>query len=335
MLGVVQGLALPAAGLVRLMITAPGRAPELNSATTRNVALGTVIGLILGGHILAIAGPTWIYLFAALCQVPLIFATYPLVREASRLIREAFQPPPITSERFRDLLAMRRSNPGLRAAFICTLIACLIGSFTVTLPAIANSTGTDPHILSFLQGGSIVGGIFVALAVRNLHGRVSWGSVQRVCYVINAFGLAGLAWATHFDGSRVIVFTGALIVIIPVGFALSLDTSILSALVQLGAPAEGRAVAFTGYALIPLRGIPLGQELCGLITDGFSVSVVIGVIAVLTLLLLIVRPSHHHLRSAFDTLDAATAMPMVAVRASLPHASSYEPVAPGDGMIQR
>ncbi|MEI7761481.1 MAG: MFS transporter [Thermoleophilia bacterium] len=335
MLGIVQGLALPTPGLVRLMITAPGRAPELNSAAIRNIAVGTVIGLILGGHIFAIAGPTWIFLLAALSEVPLIFAIYPLVRKASRLIREASRRPPITRERFRDLLATPRSNPGLRAAFICMLIACLIGSFTVTLPAIASSIGTDPRILSFLQAGSIVGGIFVALAARNLHGRVSWGSVQRVCYFVAAFGLGGLVWATHFNGSRVIVFTIALIVIIPVGFALSLDTSILSALVQLGAPADDRAAVFTGFSLILLLGIPFGQELCGLIADVFSVSIAIGAIAVSALLFLIVRPLHAHLRSAFDTLDAQTATPVVAGRASLPHASSYEPVAPGDGTIQR
>ena len=98
----------------------------------------------------------------------------------------------------------------------------------------------------------------------------------------------------------------AVLLLIPIGFALTLDQSILATLMQAGAPAKSRASVLTGYALIPMILAPVGQEAIGIMADQFSVTSALIIIAVPALLLVLVGP-HLNLRKALDELsDEAT-----------------------------
>ncbi len=296
-LGATLGLLGPSVGLVRRIIAPEGEVPEFNSAVTRNNALASVIGLLVGGAVFAAVGPTWIYLFAAITCLLCPLAIHPVIKLAPTMAPE-------TPERFRDFFEVRRSNPGIRAAFRFTGLAFFAGSFTVTLPAIATMIGSNAGILSVLQAASIVGGLFVAYAVRRLHRRVGWGRVQRACYIVTAVGLSVLAWTVLRDRAPLAMFIIALLAIIPVGFALNLDSSVLNSLVQVGAPAENRAAVLTGYSLIPMIVVPLGQQFVGIVSDVSSVGVSIGVVAALMLVAVVLGP-HLHLREEFDRLEEA------------------------------
>jgi disulfide bond formation protein DsbB len=130
--------------------------------------------------------------------------------------------------------------------------------------------------------------------------------VQRICFLIAASGLVVIAIIAHRDASPLIVISLTVLLLIPIGFALTLDQSILATLMQAGAPAKSRASVLTGYALIPMILAPVGQEAIGIMADQFSVTSALIIIAVPALLLVLVGP-HLSLRESLDELsDEAT-----------------------------
>ncbi|MBJ7401659.1 MAG: hypothetical protein JHC67_15565 [Mycolicibacterium sp.] len=147
-----------------------------------------------------------------------------------------------------------------------------------------------------------------ATAIRLLHQRVGWGRVQRGCFCITGLGVGLLAWSTHPGPGPALSLVIAIAAILPVGFALTLDQTILTALAQMWTPPQSRAVFFTFYALIPMVAIPVGQEVIGLLADLLSVSAALAVVAVLTLVLVAIGP-YLPMRAAFDAMSRAEEPP--------------------------
>ncbi|KLR60302.1 cyanate permease [Actinobacteria bacterium IMCC26207] len=299
LVGIVFGLTSPAPSLVRRMIAAPGQLPEFNGQASQAVALSTVIGLLVGGALYTALGPTWVFAIGAVLLLP-----------GLSLFKLTQEPVPHFEgevERFRGVFEIRRNNPGLRAVCMFTGLSFLVGSYVVTLPAVAEIIAkgagikSSAGIQSLLQASSVVGGLFVVMAMRKAHGSVSWAVVQRICFLIAGVGLFLIAVIAYWDASALIVITLTILVLIPTGFALTLDQSILATLMQAGAPAKSRASVLTGYALIPMVLAPIGQELVGCLADLISVSAALMIVALLTLLLVLIGP-HLSLREALNEM---------------------------------
>lgn len=297
--GIISGLSSPATGLVRRMIAAPGTLPELNAAATRQFAISQVIGLMLGGALYATVGATWIFVLGALSCVPSAWALRPLVgRDVSPVVTGS-------PERFRLAFDVRHHEAGLRAATRYTALCLLIGSYTVTLPAIADLVGTNPLVLSLLQAASFAGGMFVAYATRRERGRIGWGTAQQIGLVASGLGLVVLAWATIMatgHTTRLLVVATAAIFVI--GFAVSFNTSLYGSLVYFGTPEGGRTAFYTYYALVPMVVIPIGQLAIGAVADAASIGAAVGFAGVITLSLCLVSPRLAS-RRALDALGAA------------------------------
>ena len=125
-------------------------------------------------------------------------------------------------------------------------------------------------------------------------------------------GMVGLANAhIVYDQTRSVLVTASLVCVVaimPVGLALKLDQTILTALVQIATPAQSRAVFFTYYGLIPMVAVPVGQMAIGVIADRLSVSVALATVAALTLALVTIGP-RLPLRAAFDELSSTQDLP--------------------------
>ena len=295
--GVFEGLNAPNSYLVRQLIAEPGKLPELNSAYTRNVAAAAVIGLLLGGGIFVAVGPTWVFLICAVTAVPEVLVFFSTSRHESARHVEA------ASESFFDALRLLRSEPGLWAACRFAVLCFFVASYTVTLPAIADTIGSNAEILSVLESGSLIGGILVAFVVRRIHGRVRWGKVQRLCYFGAGLGLAAMASAEVLGGSHSrATDLVAFVATIPIGFAVLMNASIVTSVIQIGTPRDKRASMFTLLALIPLVVGPLSQETVGLLADHLSVSWALGIVAVVTVVVNFVV-SHRPMSRHFDSLD--------------------------------
>jgi hypothetical protein len=298
--GVCEGLNAPNSYLVRQLIAAPGKLPELNSAYTRNVAIAAAGGMVLGGAILVLAGPAWVFLVCAVTAVPevLVFVDASRHQSEARAAQSA-------SESFSDALRLLRTEPGLWAACRFAVLCFFVASYTVTLPAIASTIGSSAVILSLLESGSLVGGILVAVVVKRIHGRVGWGRVQRLCYFAAAAGLAAMATAEYVGGahSRESGLV-ALMATVPIGFAVLMNASIVTSVIQIATPLDKRASMFTLLALIPLVVGPVSQEAVGLLADHLSVSAALGIVAAVTMVVNAVV-SHRPMSEHFDRLNEA------------------------------
>ena len=306
-LGTVAGLFSPSSDLVRRMLAPPRLQHQFNSAVMRNWALSTVIGIAVGGVVLAAVGPAALFFFDV--------ASYVLIALPVIALRGKPQPEnPAHRARFRDAFTVLRSRHDLRAACVFVVANFAVGSFVVTLPAIARQIDTDPRVLAALQAGAVVGGIVVTVVVRWLDGRVPWGRVQRVCFLVAGAGLVALAVASQMDGSAGRIFAVCMVAVVLVGFARILDGSILNASVQASAPDHGRAAFFTLFALLGTITVPLAQEIIGLVADTTSVSISLGILGGAALVLFIVRP-RLGLREDFDRLSINTETPKGSVLA--------------------
>ena len=299
MMSTSSGLFSPSATIVKRML-APGLlAPDFNAAATRNAALASVLGILLGGVTLATLGPVWVYGFNALSYIPLAFTAIPLLGNAvsSEVTRQPFL-------RAFPLLFGPHGRRDLHAVFIFTSIGFLISGYTVTLPAVARSVGSSPGYLALLQVSAVLGGLFTVTAIRYLRGKVRWGHMQRGCLATMGLGVLALGWASHLDGRPTLTLALCAVVIAPIGFAFNLDQALLNALVQLFTPEDSQGVMFTYYALIPLVMSPISQGIIGVLADRTSVSAALTALGVLTMTLVMIGP-HLKMRAAFDTMGTA------------------------------
>jgi len=295
LLGIVQGLGTPTAGLVRTEIAPADGAAEFNGAAVRATASATMIGILVGGAALALVGPSWIYLFTALSGYPLVFAVVPL-------LKNALPDRAAVAARLSQAIDVQRSNPEIRAAFRFALVLFLLSGYAVTLPAIASTIGEKAIILSLLQAAGVFGGLFVVVGVRFIHRRATWLSVQRICMAAIALAMVYLGWVAFRDHQPVWYLVTAIVAIIPLGFALNLDSAVLNAAVQVTAPPQSRTPVLTAFALIPLFALPLGELVIGGMADLVSVQFALMAVGGITFVL-VVLPRHAAVRAAYTKLD--------------------------------
>ena len=297
--GICEGLNAPNSYLIRQLVAAPGRLHELNSAYTRNVAVAAVAGLLSGGVLYALAGPAWVFLVCALASIPEVVVFVQLQPGHTSTMEEP------SARSLSRSFRLLRTEPGLWAACRFAVLCFFVAGYAVTLPAIASSIGSNAEILALLESGSLLGGVLVAMVVRRIHGRVRWGTVQRWCYFAAGLGLAAMAAAEYWGGSRSkIAGAIALAATVPVGFTVLLSASIVTSVIQLATPNDQRTSMFTLLALIPLVVGPVSQEFVGLTADAFSVPTALGVMAVVTIVVNAVV-SHRPMSIHFDALNEA------------------------------
>jgi MFS family permease len=306
-MSVIGGLFSPSRTLVQRMLAPPELLPELNAAVSRNFSLASVIGILGGGVVFASIGASWVYAINALSFLPLILPVIPLLGIPGPGAAEA------PKRRFRDALSLLYGPNARRDLLSACRFASLnmaIGGYTITLPAIARSVSTHVGILSILQATSVVGGISTVAVMRWLPQRMRWGRVQRGCFLAVGLSVLLLAWSAESGNAPAVTLVVGILAILPLGFALSLDRVILSALVQMRTPPQSRAEFFTYYALIPMVAVPVGQMAIGALADQTSVSVALAVVAAVTLVLVVLGPRLRQ-RAGFDELTLEDSPPTV------------------------
>ncbi|MCX6461257.1 MAG: MFS transporter [Actinobacteria bacterium] len=319
--GVLYALSSPATGLVRAMIAAPGQVPEFNGALAKASASGTIIGLLAGGAIFAAIGSTWVFFIGALVSIVEALSVFGLLGRAPHAIGPR--------ERFREAIAIRRGNRSVRVICMFSAWCFVIGGYSVTLPAIAALIGTNPLILSVLQTAAVVGGLIVGWAIHSAHGSIPWGRVHRLLYIVVAAGIGVLAWAANHTATSAdasvsgeqfnpyLLLLIASVAIIPVGFALTMDGTILGSLMQVVSQKGSGGALLSGYAMIPALFVPIGQELIGFASDTWSVSAALAGVAAIALIGVLIGP-HVQLREDLSRLSEAEEPP--AAPPALPHA---------------
>ena len=293
--GIVNGLGTPTAGLVRTEIAPPDGSAEFNAAAVRANASAAMVGILVGGAALALVSPSWIFFAAALSGYPLVLAVAPLIKH---VVPDRSAP----TARLSQAFAAQRSSPEIRAAFRFGFVLFLLSGYAVTIPAVASAIGQRAIIQSSLSAAGVFGGLFVVVGVRFIHRRTTWLRVQRICLAVIAIAIAYLGWVAFRDHQPLWYLATAVAAIIPLGFALNLDSAVLNAAVQVTAPTETRTPILAAFALIPLLALPFGEIVIGGIADLTSVPFALMFVGVLTLVL-VVLPRHAAVRAAYTKLD--------------------------------
>lgn len=106
----------------------------------------------------------------------------------------------------------------------------------------------------------------------------------------------------------------AVICTVPIGLAVALDATILSALMQADVPETHSGSVLTFFTLVGLSTIPLSQEVVGLVADLTSVPMALGSVVTIGSIAVLGLP-RRPIRAAFDEMNAAEP-PALLTRAS-------------------
>ena len=306
-IGICEGLDSPNPSLLRMAMVPQEIWMEYNGAHTRSLTLGTIGGMLLAGVVYSLWGPGWIFIIAVLGFVPPVITFFLFGRNSPELTDK-----PEERGSVREGWNHLRKDPGSWAALRLMILVFFVSGYAVLLPAIANHIGSRPEILSILEAGTVVGGLFVAIAVKHLHGRVGWSRVRTFCSIMAGSLIGLMAVAEHFGGTRSLVASVIVVLAtVPVGFAILMNSTVLIAAMQLITPPRHRSSAYAILALIPLAVAALSQQFVGLLADIFSVPTAFGVLAIITLganALVSHRPIGEHLQA----LDGCSDAPSVA-----------------------
>ncbi len=306
-LGISEGLNSPNPPLIRLEMVPPDYWLEYNGSRTQSIVIGTIGGILLSGVIYGLLGPGWVFVINAVGLVPMIVLYWMFGRTTPELTV-------VTDEvgTLREGWHYLRSEPGSWAALRLVILAFFLSGYVVLLPTIASGIGSRPEILSILEAGTVVGGLLVAICVKYLHRRVGWSRVRMFCSVSAGLLLGLIAMAESFFGTRSALASVLMAVaIIPVGFAILMNSTVLISGMQLVTPLPRRAATYTILEVTPLVVVALSQEFVGFLADEFSVPAAFGILALITLgveLLVSHRPMGHHLQ-ALDGMDGPPAAP--------------------------
>jgi hypothetical protein len=274
-IGVVVGLAGGAGGMVTRLLAAPGRVTEYNARIARAKSAANIFGLVAGGVILALVGPSWLFFLNMLTYLAPVVPVLSIV---------AIVTPPAARVSVRQAWAVRRQFAGLRALFLAIITVSVVGSFSIAFAALAQLISPEAWAYSGLQISYVLGGVVVASVLPRVRHRTGWGNLVRAATVIAGVGLLLLAQVTRHIGVPALLFAVACILLLVIGTARSTRATILSAAVQEHVPAHMQAAYLTLFRLPPLAIIPISQVLLGLLVDVTSLAVAFSACGALSLL---------------------------------------------------
>jgi len=287
------GLQGPSKNIVIRILAPKGEVPEYNGKILRAVAVSAVLGFLVGGLLLDAFGPIWTFSIDALSSFVLAAVVVPKFRnhhhnEKPETIARAFP--------------VLKTNPGLRSVFLMFAVVTLVGSIVVLFPSIADHAGKGASGISVLNMSFVFGGLFIVGSVRFLHQRVRWNSVIWISTTMTILFLLFLLVVNYVITSHSLSLLLIVLVLLPLGFLVSLQTSILTALVQIGSPKDSQSSVIELFTLLPMVIIPLSEALVGLLADQFSVSLAVAIIGV-TLLIVYVWGIKTHQKESLGEMD--------------------------------
>ncbi|MFN8027983.1 MAG: MFS transporter [Acidimicrobiia bacterium] len=263
--GVVVGMSGPSNSLLARRLAPPGQVTGFNARLSRSGAVAIIVGLLVGGALVSAVGPTWAYLADVVSYLPAVLLIGACIKRL---------PTPVhPRHRFREGIQAVKKTGGLRAAFVTAGLLYLLATPVIsTFPALAKQIDDGANALAMLMAAYAAGGLFVATVVRRLHRRESWAVLGRRALFVSGFGLVALGLAVGLGGGAGVVLAISLVALLPTGLAVAIEFTMLSSLVELGAPEDQRSPVLTAYGTLSSVIGPIGGLAIGALADTVSVS---------------------------------------------------------------
>jgi MFS family permease len=297
--GSISALIGPSWPQLMRMVAPEDRLPELTAFFPAISAAASIVGALVGGVVVATLGIGWAFTLNALSFLPMIVAVGAIAGDPPKhdtgrhAIRAGFQ----TVSR----------NVALRRAFVLAgLLNLAAWPVLSTLPALAHEIEPRGHILGFLTGAFYAGAAAVTWVVARMRRRYPYSRILFVGFLTAGLMLLAHAVLTGWRNPGSDAVVAAALTLVPIGLAVSLNTALLQALVQLDSPRDDERAVLVVYATVTTIVTPLGGLLIGVAADAASLWwALAGCGLVLTVLALSLR----NRLVVFDPLDqqAATA----------------------------
>ncbi len=261
--GSISAVIAPAWPQLNRMVAPEDRLPELTALFPSIAAGVAIVGALAGGFIVATLGVGWAFSINAVSFLPLMVAVRAIPGD----------PPAHSTERRTVRAGFRtvRRNAALRRAFVLAgLLNLAAWPVLSTLPALAAEIEPNAHILGYLTGAFYAGAAAVTWAVARMRRRYPYSQI-----LFGGFLSAGLLLVAHAvltgwadPGADAVV--AAALTLVPIGLAVSLNTALLQALVQLDCPRDEERAVLVVYATVTTIVTPLGGLLIGVAADQAS-----------------------------------------------------------------
>ena len=240
-----------------------GRLADLSALFKTIPAAAGVTGALLGGTVIVALGEAWVFAIDSLTYVPLM-AALALMPPIPALPRHA-------GGAVRSGVRFVMRDDRLRNAFaLAAVLSFAAFPLLSMLPAMASDIDARGHVLGILTCAFYAGGAGVVLAVTRLRRRYAYSQI-----LFAGFFGAGLLLVIHgavtgWRSPGLDAVTVSLLSLIPLGLAVSLNASLLQALVVLTCPDEEKAGVLAVYGTIAAVLMPLGGVLLGVAADVVS-----------------------------------------------------------------
>lgn len=243
----------------------------VNALFSSMSSVAGLIGAVAGGLIVATIGATTSFVVDALSFVPLIVVIASTRPEQTKTRGRAYGRGDL-----RRTFAVVRSNPPLRRAIRnVALLAVLAIPVVQLLPAIAREIEPGATTLGFVTASYTLGGVTVAWVITRVQRLFDRATIVESSFFLCsiAFVLFGLGGAA-LNGAELYVLIA--ISLLPVGLALSLAQSVISAILQIHAPDESQGQVFAIYGIVFSVLAPLGGLVFSGLTEAMNVFATVG-----------------------------------------------------------
>jgi hypothetical protein len=289
--------ALSTAGWPRLLelLAPPGRLPDLTALFKTIPATAAIVGALAGGAVLLALGRTWVFAVDAASYVPVI-VTLLALPPLARLPRHVHG-------QVRAAIRYVTRTGALRRAFLLSGVLNL-AAFPVlsALPAIAHEIDARGHVLGILQAAFFAGAALVVWAVVRLRRRLSYSRILFVAFLASGLLLVANAVLTAWRDPGIDAVLVAGLTLLPIGLAITVNASLLQALVVLECPDEEKASVLALYGATVAGALTVGGVLLGVAIDSTSIWPALGGAGVV---LALVAVALRQRIGVFDALESA------------------------------
>ncbi len=244
-------------------------------------SMGSVAGLIgavAGGVIVSRIGATWAFVLDSLSFIPLV-----VVLAVTRPARTQARGRGRGRGDLRRTVGVVRTTPQLRRAIRNVAMLALVAIPVVQLlPAVAKEIDPGATTLGFVMGCYALGGVTVAWVITRLQ-----RLFDRAAIVEAAFFVCSGAFVVFGAGGYLLRGAGLYVLVaislLPVGLALSLAQSVISAILQIHAPDAVEGQVFAIYGIIYSVLAPVGGLVFGRLAGSLDVFGLVGLMGLLML----------------------------------------------------
>lgn len=262
--GAVSALNYPAWNKLLVQVAPKGSLDSLDASLSSWGAVAGIVGVLVGGQMLDGLGAASLFLVNAVTYL------FPL---AAALRQPPMKAPPAQAGTKRESFVadskLLFSVDALRRVVILSILLELVAWPILKLfPRVAEDVDPTSQTFSLLLGAFYLGNSGVSIFLARGKKKYSYQAIMLASLILLAGALVAMGLSGVLPGGVVHVIV-LMVIIAPIGLALSLVVTVISASVQLGAPDDKEIRVLAVYSAIVTLVAPIG---------GLAITALVGVL---------------------------------------------------------